>query len=181
MASNKLLEAKKRFGLLLYHFIDAGFSYEHIERVVIHDPFFLFFEQNRLDDFLSVPIEDIIENIFHKKVYIDYSKQVAAEIFWAGEMYITLLLNERIPLQRSMIICPILKMISFFNPYHEMNDYHLCKRYLEEEKKASVLKFLMGGKTSIRKLSFLTAINQRSLTNYLCNDRLFSASFEMLI
>ena len=177
MANNIIQKTKEKFGLLLFHLVDCGFSCAQIEQTIIHSPFFLCFENNDADAFLDTPIEDIIERVFRKKTQIDHLKEVATEIFWAGQMYISLLVNEGVPIQRSLVVCPILKMVSWFNPYHEMDEGHLCKRYLDEEENTSVLKALMEGETNVRKLADLTQINIHTLRSYLINEKLFAASF----
>lgn len=178
MASSKEADAKSKFGLLMHYLVALGFSFELIEQHVIHGPYFQFFEHNDLDAFLDKPIEDIVEQIFHKQVYIDYSKPIASEIYWAGEMYVSLLLNLRIPLQRSFLVLGLGKMISLFHPYHEMNDMKLHEHYLQEEKSCSVLQLLMDRKHSMQQLSFLIGINRNTLLSYLDNQKLFAMSLE---
>ena len=177
MANDIIFKIKDKFGRLLFHLMDSGFSCAQIEHTIIHDPYFLFFERNDVNVFLDMPMEDIIEQRFHKKVWIDHTNEIRTEIYWAGQMYICLLANYGIPIQRSLLICPILKMASWFNPYHEMNEGRLCERYLEEERKTSILKMLMDGKTNVRKLADITQIKERTLISYLNNERLFAASF----
>lgn len=184
MGNNKEEQIKHKFGLLLFHLADAGFTYEYIEHRIIHDPFFLFLERNDADAFLEKPLEDIIDEVFHKRVYIDYGKPIASEIYWAGEMYISLLLNNKTPLQRSILAIPVLKMLSLFSPYHEMNEAKLISRYQEEEGKASLLRLLLVDKAkndiSVRQLSLLLGITERTLRSYYDNNRLFAASFEAI-
>lgn len=179
MASDQINEIKSKFGTLLYQLIASGFSYEYIEHQIVHNPYFLFFERNDIDSFLSAPIENIVFGVFHKQIYIDYSRPLASEIFWAGQMYISLLLNYSVPLQRSILIYPLEKMISLFNPYHEMGNDKLCKRYLEDEKRTSVLKRLLQLEdiTTVR-LSLLTGINKNTVIRYTNNDALLSMSIQ---
>lgn len=176
MVNDNVIKAKEKFGALLFYLVDEGFTSEHISFVLIHDPFFLCFEKNNINGFLETSMEEIIERCFHKKVLLDYVKPIAAEIFWAGEMYMSILYNLSIPIQRSVLVCPIQKMVSFFDVYHEMHESQLLKRYEEEEKKISVLKELYKHKSNMRKLSFLTGIKERTLISYLDNEKLFAAS-----
>ena len=165
---------KNKFGLVIYYLVESGFSYEYIQHKIVHDKYFLFFENNDLDSFLNKPIENIINEKFGKQIYIDYSRPISSEVFWAGQMYITLLLNHQIPLQRSILVYPLEKMISLFNPYHEMNESQLCERYLEDERHRSILKLLIDNSVTIRQLSILTNISQRTLISYMNNERLYS-------
>jgi len=176
MASNVNADVKTKFGLLICHLTASGFSYEHIQEKVMRDPFFLCFERNEVNRFLATPIETIVSEVFHKQIYIDYSAPIASEIFWAGQMYISLLLNHGVPLQRSLLVYPLEKMISLFNPYHEMADDRLCLRYLEDEAKTSVLKSVMEGKISARQLSVLTGISYSAAIKYQNNQTLFGMS-----
>lgn len=178
MANNRIGEIKTRFGLLINYLVESGFSYELIEHKIIHNKCFLFFEDNNVEVFLSKPIENIIGEVFGKQVYIDYSKSIASDVFWAGQMYITLLANYYVPIQRSLLIYPLSKMIGLFNPYHEMNDDQLCQRYLEDEKTTSVLKKLIDKELIIKNLSFLIGIKEKTLLSYKDNERLFAMSLE---
>ena len=174
MANNMTSEAKNKFGLLINYLVDSGFSYEYIQHQIIHNKYFLFFENNDLNSFLNKPIENIINEVFGKQIYIDYAKPISSEIFWAGQMYITLLLNYQIPIQRSFLVYPLEKMIDLFNPYHEMNESQLCDRYLEDEKHTSVFRLLIDESVTIRQLSIMTSISQRTLISYMNNERLYS-------
>ena len=176
MANNQTLDLKKKFGLMLCYLFDAGFSLEYISHKIVHDSFFLFFENNDALSFLQLPIETIVEKVFLKRVYIDYSKPVQSELFWAGTMYVSLLLNKRVPLQRSVLILPLAKMVSLFDPYHEMNDAQLLQRYDEEEQRQSVLKLLNDQGLSMRQLSMILGINLNTLLSYTDNRKLFAMS-----
>ena len=176
MASSLNADIKTKFGLLIYHLAAAGFSYEHIQEKVVRDPYFLCFERNETEAFLATPIETIVQEVFHKQIYIDYTAPFASEIFWAGQMYMSLLLNYGVPLQRSFLVYPLEKMVSLFDPYHEMGDGRLCLRYLEDEAKTSVLKTLMDGKFTARQLSVLTGISYSAAIKYQNNQTLFGMS-----
>lgn len=173
---DKNSEIRKKFGLLINYLVEAGFTFEYIEHKIIRDPFFLVFENNDIDNFLSTPIEKIVFEVFKKEIYIDYSKPLNSELIWAGQMYITLLLNYRIPIQRSFIVYPLKKMISLFNPFHEMNDMHLCDKYLSEENSVSIFKELVKDDISLRKLAYLTDISERTLMSYYDNKKMYSMS-----
>lgn len=175
---NNVHDIKSKFGVLLNHLVENGFRYEYIDSKVIYDPFFLFLENNEIEKFLKNPIETIIKNVFHKETYIDYTKPLKSELVWAGEMYITISANCNIPLQQVFLQLPLNKMISLFNPYHEMNNYQLVQRF-KEERNESILKALLQDKGySIREVAFLTGINQKTLLSYLDNEKLFSASLK---
>ena len=170
-------EAKKKFGLLLNYLVEAGFSFENIEEKVLRDSYFLFLENNNEEEFIKTPLEAIIKKVFKKDVYIDYTKPIKSELYWAGEMYITICANELIPLQRVMLVLPIEKMLYLFNPYHEMNNSQLVQRYKQEAEKSSVFKTLIKEKNlTFRELSELTGINFKTLLSYANNVKLFKAS-----
>ena len=174
---NEPKELKKRFSLLLNHLLRSGLTQEYIEEKIVRDPYFLFMENNDIESFLKTPFETIIKRVFNKEVYIDYSLPLVSEYVWAGEMYITIALNENIPLQRLFLLMPISVMLSLFNPYHEMNNYQLVKRYIDEYDKKSVLKLLAKEKDlSIREIAALTGISNKTLLSYLDNKKLFKAS-----
>ena len=137
---NNVSQLKKRFSLLLNHLLRSGLTQEYIEEKIVRDPYFLFLENNDVDSFLKTPFETIIKKVFSKEVYIDYSLSPISEYIWAGEMYITIALNENIPLQRLFLLLPISVMLSLFNPYHEMNNYQLVKRYIDKYDKKSIIK-----------------------------------------
>ena len=174
---NNAIQLKKRFPLLLNYLLCSGFRQEYIEEKIVKDPYFLFLENNEVETFLKTPFETIFKKVFLKEAYIDYSLPLISEYIWAGEMYITIALNENIPLQRLFLLMPISVMLSLFNPYHEMNNYQLVKRYIDEYDKKSVLKLLAKEKgLSIREVAALTAISQKTLQSYLDNEKLFRAS-----
>lgn len=168
---------KSKFGLLINYLLVNGVSCEYIDYKIIHDPYFLFFENNKVDNFMSTPIEDIVFSVFGKRIYINYSKPVISEFIWAGEMYITILLNYGVPIQKSFLVCPLLKMINLFNPYHEMHNSQLCSRYLEDEDNKSIFRLLMKDVgITMKKMSMLSEINQKTLLNYVNNEKLYSMS-----
>ena len=174
---NEPKELKKRFSLLLNHLLRSGLTQEYIEEKIVKDTYFLFLENNEVESFLKTPFETIIKRVFNKEVYIDYSLPLISEYIWAGEMYITIALNENIPLQRLFLLLPISVMLSLFSPYHEMNNYQLVKRYIDEYDKKSVLKLLTKEKDlSIREIAALTGISNKTLLSYLDNKKLFKAS-----
>ena len=174
---NEPKELKKRFSLLLNHLLRSGLTQEYIEEKIVRDPYFLFLENNEVETFLKTPFEAIIKKVFNKEVYIDYSLPLVSEYIWAGEMYITIALNENIPLQRLFLLMPISVILSLFSPYHEMNNYQLVKRYIDEYDKKSVLKLLAKEKDlSIREIAALTGISNKTLLSYLDNKKLFKAS-----
>lgn len=173
---NKYQLIKEKFGLLIHYLVKYGFTPEFIEHKVIHDPFFNCFENNNDELFQKSSVEDIICNVFGMEVHINHSLPAASELCWAGQMYISLLLNYSVPIQRAVLVLPIKKMISLFNPYHEMNENKLCERYMEEEKNTSVFRLIVDRDITIRKLSILTGINQNTLLSYVDNDKLFSMS-----
>lgn len=174
---DSVLGLKKKFGLLLNHLLKSGLTYEFIEERIIKDPFFLFLENNSVEVFLKTPFEKIINYVFHKEVYIDYSTPLISEYVWAGEMYITIMANERIPLQRLFLLIPIGEMLSLFEPYHEMNNYYLVQKYLQDYDKRSIVKKLLNEKDlSVRELSTLTNVNIKTLLSYMTNEKLFKAS-----
>ena len=174
---NEPKELKKRFSLLLNYLLRSGLRQEYIEEKIVRDPYFLFLENNDVEAFLKTPFETIFKKVFLKETYIDYSLPLISEYIWAGEMYITIALNENIPLQRLFLLMPINVMLSLFNPYHEMNNYQLVKRYIDEYDKKSVLKLLAKEKDlSIREIAALTGISNKTLLSYLDNKKLFKAS-----
>ena len=178
---NNVGQLKKRFSLLLNHLLRSGLTQEYIEEKIVRDPYFLFLENNEVESFLKTPFETIIKKVFSKEVYIDYSLPLISEYIWAGEMYITIALNENIPLQRLFLLLPISAMLSLFNPYHEMNNYHLVKKYLDEYDEKSIIKHLANEKSlTIREISSLTGIGLKTLLSYLDNDKLFKASINNL-
>ena len=174
---NEIVGLKKKFALLINCLIASGFSYELIEERILKDPFFLFMENNEVANFLKTPIETIVKNVFKKEIYIDYDKPLISEYVWVGEMYITLSINLDIPLQRVVLLLPIAVMLSLFNPYHEMSNSHLMERYQNDFSSNSVLKlFMREANISIRKLSILLNIKEKTLLSYQKNDILFNAS-----
>ena len=170
-------DIKKKFGLLLNYLVEAGFSFEIIEEKILRDKYFLFLENNTEEDFIKTPLETIIRDVFKKDIYIDYTKEIKSELYWAGEMYITICANKLVPLQRVILLLPIEKMLYLFNPYHEMNASKLVDWYQTEANQESVLKALVIEKSlTIREINELTGINQKTLLSYQDNNKLFKAS-----
>ena len=176
MANSVSMVLKDKFGRLLHYLVSSGFTYELIQEKILRDPFFLCFEENDASRFLSKSIESVIQNVFDKATYLDYSANISSELYWAGQMYIGLLLNESVPLQRSILIVPIDKMIGFFPLFHEMSEANLYQKYLDEERRTSVFRLLSKGKGTIKSISYLTGINSNTLNSYIDNSKLFSCS-----
>ena len=174
---NEIIQLKDRFGALLNYLLIEGFPYELIEEKILRHPFFLFLEKNEASQFLKSPLETIIKDVFGKDVYLDYSRPMVSEFVWAGEMYIAIATGCDIPLQRVIMQLPIDKMLSLFNPYHEMSEAHLKQRFMEDFAGESIFKKLLDEKDiAVRKLSVLLEIKEKTLLSYQKNDTLFNAS-----
>ncbi len=171
---------KDKFGALLSRLHEIGFSDEIITKTILEHPFFSYFEKNKSEIFLKTPLEDIIQNVFHRdNVVLDYSSPFISEYFYAGGAYFSLLLDYKIPLERSFLIYPLSKMIERFNPYHEMSFSHLATRYLEDEKKIGIFRALRKWRNlTVREISVLTKIKMPTLVSYNSNVSLMNASFE---
>lgn len=173
-----IYDIKSKFGALINYLIENGFRYEYIDSKVIYDSFFSFLENNDIEVFVRMPIESIVKTVFHKEIYINYAKPLKAELVWAGEIYITIAANCNVSLQQVFIQIPLSQMISLFDIYHEMSNFEMVKLYKEYKKKSILKTMLKDKKYSIRKVAFLTGINQKTLLSYLDNEKLFSASLK---
>lgn len=173
-----LRQIKTRFGALLTSLHDTGFTDEYITHSIITNPYFDMFENNDLSNFDNNSVMNIVEKQFNKDPMISFSSNLIAEYIWAGEIYITVMLNYRIPLKQLFVICPLGKMIECFPLYHEMHNIEICKEILKLRKQVSILKhFRSETDMSIRQLSLLSGISQPTLVSYENdNQLLFSAS-----
>lgn len=176
--NNDLILLKERFGALISSLHDSGVSNEFITYSFIHFDYFDMFERNDLSSFNNASIMNIVENIYQKEPLMSFSSQPITSYFWAGEAYITIMMNYSVPLKQLFIICPLDKMLSFFPLYHEMHDLEICKEILSLRKEISILKTLRNeANISLRQLSILTNIKQSTLVLYEKNNaNLFSAS-----
>lgn len=170
---------KEKFASLISRLNQMGFSDELISYKIIHNPFFKQFENNNIDEFLQLSIEQIASDIFNNKnFFFNHESELIAEYYWAGLMYFTLLSEYHIPLVRLFTIWPLSLMLDKFNPYHEMPSSSLYEDYLRDEQRIGILKELKRRSgLSTRKLSVLTGISSNTLNMYTDNEKLFNASF----
>lgn len=173
---------KDKFGVLFSMLHEVGFRDEIITKAVLEHPFFSCFEEDKSEVFLKTSIETIIADVFRKKdAYLDYALPFVAEYYWAGQMYFVLLKKAAIPLERSLLIYPLNTMVERFNPYHEMHEDELIKRYLLDEERIGVFHSLKHLRNlSIRELSILTGIKETTLISYNKNKFLWNASFQKI-
>jgi len=172
-------DIKEKFALLIAKLHDAGFLSEYINQVILESSFFDCFENNNIDEFMSLSFETITEKVFRREVVFDYYSELSSEFYWAGSVIFELLSIYHIPLKRVLLVCPLIEVVEKYNPYHEMHIEQFYYHYLELEKQRSVVKILREEKgLSLSRISFLTDINISSLKKYDgSNSALFGTSF----
>lgn len=171
-------DIKNKFGTLLSVLHTEGFLDDAIDNGIIESTFFDCFENNNVNLFVNTGIEEIIQTVFSKSIYVDYNKALISEYYWAGQSYIQIMLNSNVPLKRALMLLPLKDMIDLYPVYHEMNPVKIRLKYKEIEDNVSILKVIRNiNGYSIRKLSFLTGIKEITLATYdKSNEKLFNAS-----
>lgn len=169
---------KDKFSTLLSKLVtNARLSYSDITYRFIKSDFLDCFENNNLSYFFDKSYEAIIQDLFNKESV--YSEDIDPVIYWCGIQYMNIFLNKRIPLKQLFLMCPLRKMESYYEMYHEQNDIKLVNVFMNELYQKSILKELRNDKRySIRELSILTGISPNTLKYYEDNKNLFKASFE---
>lgn len=151
--------------LLSYLFHNANLELDNINDKLISSSFLDMLEDNRLNEFLSMPLEVMTATLFPKIEQIYGDNSDIGELYWSGLQYMNLFLNYRIPLKTLLILCPLKEMVNKFQIYHEMNEIELCKDFLNNEyKNTSILKYFRNAKKlSIRELSFLSGVPEPTI------------------
>lgn len=177
-----VLKLKRRFGQFLskaHHL--CHISLDAMNAVLLQSNALDAFEQNSIEFFLDGSLEGFIEKVFGCR-YLENDKEETGPVYWAGIQYMNILLNLRVPLKQAFIICPLPKMASFYEPYHEMDESRLLKEYEYLSEETSILKELMRREgMSIPQLSIASNLAKTTLRSYcLSNEKLFKASYDSL-
>ena len=157
-------------------YFSAGLTLEQINNVMVFDKRLFFMETNNYKWFIDKQIEELDAELFGSDLFF-YSND-ANPVYWAGLQYMTISLNCSIPLNQIFLLCPLDKMVSLYEAFHEMSSQHIIERFLENEYKNSVLKAIREYRNmSLKELSLLSSIPYDSLKYYeKTNNTLFSAS-----
>ena len=135
------------------------------------------FEDNELSYFYDKSYESIIYSLFKKEC--SYSEGLDPVVYWCGQQYMNIFLNLRIPLKQIFVVCPISKIESYYDIYHEQNGSKLIDIFLKDDYLNSIIKILRKKRGySLRELSLLTNISINTLKYYECNQNLYAASFK---
>jgi len=170
---------KNKFGTLLsYLYEQSGIELDNLSHKIVNNSFFDFMENNKVEEFIDMPFEEIASKLYNYKPYFDYSVDPISSIYYAGIQYINISINYRIPLRQVFLIFPLKKMVSSFDVYHEMNDKKLGEYFYSIYKKSSIFKLLIDGRFTTNELSLFSGISVGTIRSYENNEKLFSASYE---
>lgn len=173
---NRIDEIKEKFArLITYLYFDAKIELDNISEAMVSSSFLNIFEENRLNDFMNMRIEDMGDILF-PNLYapLQDSNKDIGEVYWSGLQYMNILMNYRIPLRTIFILLPLKEMVKKYNVYHEMNEIELCRDFMKYEyKDASILRYFRKKMSlSIREVSYLTNISESTI-KYLENNEYF--------
>ena len=171
-------QLKKKFGHFVSSLVfEANLSVEIISDKFVFSSFFDLFENNKPESFLDVSNREIAKTLFN--VDIEEKNDDIGPFYWAGIQYINLFLNLGIPMNILFLQCPLECMASHYQIYHEMNETRILDLYKENYSFRPIIKLVREKRNiTIRELSLLTSINERTLLSYMDNNRLFNASFD---
>lgn len=159
-------DLKVKFGRILsYLFHNANIELDNINEKLISSNFLDLLEENRLNEFMSMPLEVVTEKLFPKVEQSLNGNNDIGEVYWAGLQYMNLFLNYRIPLRTLFILCPLKEMVAKFAIYHEMNEIELCKDFMKDNYlNRSILKYFRNSKhLSVRELSVLSLVAEPTI------------------
>ena len=173
---------KEKFALLIAKLHRAGLLTEYIGDAIIKSPFFDCFENNDINDFMTLSFEAITKMVFNKEVLYDNATNYINDYYWAGQSIMNIMMNLEVPLKRILLIMPLQEIVGAFEVYHEMHDQNFLEHYLELEKERSLLKAIRSERgLSIPDIAYLTGIKASVLNLYdRSNDALFVSSFSNL-
>lgn len=166
LSFNNISALKTKLGKLLsFLFHNANLELENINEKMINSSFLDLLEENRINEFLSMPVESIVQKLFpNVEIFVSDNNDIG-EVYWSGIQYMNIFLNYRIPLRTLFILCPLKEMIYKYRIYHEMNEIELCKDFIKSEyKNKSLLKYFRNIKQlSIRELSLLSGVPEPTI------------------
>ena len=97
--------------LLSYLFHNANLELDNINDKLLSSSFLNILEENRLNEFLSMPFEAMTSKLFPKVEQTLSDNNDIGEVYWSGLQYMNLFLNYRIPLRTLFLLCPIRDMV----------------------------------------------------------------------
>lgn len=164
-----------------FHY-DGGLSLEHIEQKIVESDYFDFLEKNDWDAFdryIGKSYQEMLRELFGFEFNREVQEDVGA-LYWAGLAYMKVFLNYKVPLKQLFMLCPLRKMMYYFEPYHEMPFSSICERFLKDDYRTSLLKAVRKSRGyTVPQLSMLTGISKPTLLYYeQANEHLFKASSE---
>ncbi len=164
---------KKKFATLLSKlYFGASIGLENISEKIIDSDYFLCFEFNNIEKFMSQNYEDICYELFGCRFNKDVND--IGPIYWSGIQYMNIMLNCDIPLKTIFLLCPLQEMVTYFDVYHEMNESKMIERFMEIIKDKSILKELRKRvRLSNRQIYDLTNIDENTLRYLEINHHLF--------
>lgn len=177
---NYIDEIKERFArLLTYLYFDAKIEFDNISKALVESSFLDIFEQNKLNEFMSMQVEDMAKRLFPKlDIPLQVSNEDIGPVYWAGLQYMNILMNYRIPLRTLFILLPLKEMVNKFAIYHEINPIELCRDFISHEyKDVSILRyFRKRSNLSVRELSVLSGIPESTIKYLDNNDNFYNAT-----
>lgn len=175
---------KRKFGVflsVLYH--NANIELDNITDKLLTSSLLDMFENNQFDDFMTMPIDSIVHQLFPNVVIKDEGKEDIGELYWSGIQYVNIFLNYRIPLKTIILLCPLRDMCLKYDVYHEMNEIELCKDFFNNEyRRTSILRFFRKRQGySVRDLSVLSNVPVSTIRSYEDdNDNFYKASNDII-
>lgn len=173
---------KKKFATAISKlYTNCGISVENIEDKMISSELFDFLENNNTEEFMEMSYESLGKVLFNASSVFNEERNEA--LYWAGLQYMNISLNCNIPLRQVALICPLSRMLTHFEIYHEMNDIRMVEEFMKNEYRRSILKALRNREgLSVRQLGELTGISENTIKHYeKSNENLFKASFENIV
>jgi len=168
-------DLSRRFGeLISYLHQSYGLSDEQIGHTIFASPFFDFLERNEAERFLASSLDDIGANLFPQSGRIPALVVADARYVWAGESALRLSLYFSLPLKSFFLLLPLTRLLSLFEPYHEMSFDQLATLAKERYCSRGLFSLLLQKcGTNVRHVSLKSGVGEETLFHAACNNNAF--------
>lgn len=147
-------------------YVKNGLTLNSITDKLIESDLLDLSNEDNIQKLLEFEYEDFVYCLF-KEHAKNLSNDKLAELIWSANSYLTISFNTLTPIKRVLLFCPLDRMVSLYDVYHEMNDIQLVDYFKKEIIKYNPLKALREKRGfTLHELSVLSGITTNTLKYY---------------
>lgn len=177
---NDIYKVSNIFSDIFSYGLIHGYSCSSIEERIVRSDIVRDLENGDSSFLFKKNAEDVVKDLYHFSIDIDYLMESNALMMWLGDAYTKLFFSKNKSFSYLFLYFPLEKAIDAFDLYHEMDMTQLLKRFDEMEKSQTILSLLLKKRQlKARELSALTRISVNTIVSYKrSNINVYNAKYE---